>query len=103
MGSRHRRRHSPAPAPPSAARRGWVAIRVGAEGEERRRFVVPVGFVNHPLFAGLLREAEEEFGFQHDGALTLPAASTTSAASTPPSTATSPPPPLPLPACFRVS
>ncbi|XP_020112587.1 auxin-responsive protein SAUR32-like, partial [Ananas comosus] len=72
MGSRHRRRHSPAPAPPSAARRGWVAIRVGAEGEERRRFVVPVGFVNHPLFAGLLREAEEEFGFQHDGALTLP-------------------------------
>ncbi|PKA64186.1 Auxin-induced protein 15A [Apostasia shenzhenica] len=52
--------------------KGCMAIRVGGEGEEQRRFVVPVEYVNHPLFLGLLKEAEEEFGFDQKGAITLP-------------------------------
>jgi SAUR family protein len=36
--------------------------------------VVPVVYFNHPLFGELLREAEEEFGFQHPGGITIPCA-----------------------------
>lgn len=49
--------------------KGWMAIRVG---EEQQRFVVPVVYLNHPLFVGLLKEAEEEYGFEHKGAITIP-------------------------------
>ncbi|XP_042438683.1 auxin-responsive protein SAUR32-like [Zingiber officinale] len=56
------------PPPP----RGWMAVRVGSQGEEQQRFVVPVGYLNHPLFLALLRAAEEEYGFHHSGAITLP-------------------------------
>jgi SAUR family protein len=52
--------------------KGWMAIRVGAEGEEQRRFLVPVMYINHPLFLGLLKEAEEEYGFDHKGAISIP-------------------------------
>ncbi|XP_073011539.1 auxin-responsive protein SAUR32-like [Typha latifolia] len=52
--------------------RGCMAIRVGSEGEEQRRFVVPVMYLNHPLFVDLLKEAEEEYGFYHQGAITIP-------------------------------
>ncbi|KAJ3690691.1 hypothetical protein LUZ61_019855 [Rhynchospora tenuis] len=52
--------------------KGWMAIRVGAEGEEQRRFLVPVMYLNHPLFLGLLKEAEEEYGFNQKGAITIP-------------------------------
>ncbi|THU58217.1 hypothetical protein C4D60_Mb03t11840 [Musa balbisiana] len=53
-------------------RKGWMGIRVGGEGEERQRFVVPVDYLSHPLFVGLLKEAEEEYGFDHQGAITIP-------------------------------
>ncbi|RWW83396.1 hypothetical protein BHE74_00008098 [Ensete ventricosum] len=53
-------------------RKGWMGIRVGGEGEERQRFVVPVDYLSHPLFVGLLKEAEEEYGFNHQGAITIP-------------------------------
>ncbi|KAL7255879.1 hypothetical protein ACSBR1_009924 [Camellia fascicularis] len=44
---------------------GHFAIYVG---EERRRFVVPTGFLSHPLFKMLLKKAYDEFGFeQRDG------------------------------------
>ncbi|PKA46497.1 Indole-3-acetic acid-induced protein ARG7 [Apostasia shenzhenica] len=52
--------------------KGCVAIRVGGEGEEPQRFVVPVEYVNHPLFARLLEEAEKEYGFEQKGAITIP-------------------------------
>ncbi|KAG6498842.1 hypothetical protein ZIOFF_038592 [Zingiber officinale] len=55
-------------------RKGWIGIRVGAEGEERRRFEVPVEHLSHPLFAELLKAAEEEYGFRHQGAITIPCA-----------------------------
>ncbi|WOK95171.1 auxin-responsive protein SAUR32-like [Canna indica] len=53
-------------------RKGWMGIRVGGEGEEQQRFVVPVEYLSHPLFVGLLKEAEEEYGFDHQGAITIP-------------------------------
>ncbi|XAR54141.1 hypothetical protein NMG60_11029155 [Bertholletia excelsa] len=34
--------------------------------------LVPVIYFNHPLFAALLREAEEEFGFNHPGGIKIP-------------------------------
>ncbi|THU60186.1 hypothetical protein C4D60_Mb07t10000 [Musa balbisiana] len=63
------RRGTPPTAPPP---KGWIAIRVGGQGEEQQRFLVPVGYLNHPLFVALLRAAEEEYGFHHTGAITIP-------------------------------
>ena len=48
---------------------GFLAIKVGKEQE---RMVVPVIYLNHPLFAQLLKKAEEEYGFAHQGTLTIP-------------------------------
>ncbi|CAM0909856.1 unnamed protein product [Alopecurus aequalis] len=56
--------------------KGCMAVRVvgpvGGGAEEEERFVVPVGYLKHPLFVGLLKEAEEEYGFQQQGAITIP-------------------------------
>ncbi|KAK4757205.1 hypothetical protein SAY87_007332 [Trapa incisa] len=41
--------------------------------QRRERFLVPVAYLNQPLFRGLLARAEEEFGFDHPpGGLTIP-------------------------------
>ncbi|EMS58585.1 hypothetical protein TRIUR3_17368 [Triticum urartu] len=37
-----------------------------------RRFVIPTEYLKHQAFAALLREAEEEFGFQQEGLLRIP-------------------------------
>ena len=51
--------------------KGYIAIYVGES--ERRRFVIPISFLNQPSFQELLRRAEEEFGFDHPmGGLTIP-------------------------------
>ncbi|KAK1321449.1 hypothetical protein QJS10_CPA03g01916 [Acorus calamus] len=52
--------------------KGCLAIKVGGEGEEQERFVVPVVYFNHPLFMHLLKEAEEIYGFDQKGSITLP-------------------------------
>ncbi|EOA24947.1 hypothetical protein CARUB_v10018241mg [Capsella rubella] len=52
--------------------KGCLAIKVGSKEEERQRFVVPVVYFNHPLFMQLLREAEEEYGFEQKGTITIP-------------------------------
>ncbi|CAA2940410.1 auxin-induced protein 15A-like [Olea europaea var. sylvestris] len=50
--------------------KGHFAVYVG---EEHRRFVVPISFLNNPLFQELLHWAEEEFGYDHPtGGLTIP-------------------------------
>jgi len=41
-------------------------------GENRSRYIVPISFLTHPEFQSLLRQAEEEFGFDHDMGLTIP-------------------------------
>ncbi|XP_050233795.1 auxin-responsive protein SAUR21-like [Mercurialis annua] len=51
--------------------KGHIAVYVGEY--QKKRFVVPISYVNHPLFIDLLNRAEEEFGFNHPmGGLTIP-------------------------------
>ncbi|KAK4761202.1 hypothetical protein SAY87_006095 [Trapa incisa] len=51
--------------------KGHVAVYVGEE--EKKRYLVPISYLNRPLFQDLLSSAEEEFGFDHPmGGLTLP-------------------------------
>ncbi|KAK7352055.1 hypothetical protein VNO80_17471 [Phaseolus coccineus] len=51
--------------------KGHFAVYVG-EGE-KKRFVIPVSYLNHPSFQELLSIAEEEFGFSHPmGGLIIP-------------------------------
>ena len=49
--------------------KGHFAVYVG---ENRSRHIVPISFLTHPEFQSLLRQAEEEFGFDHDMGLTIP-------------------------------
>lgn len=49
--------------------KGYVAVCVG---KDEKRFVIPTEYLSHQVFAILLREAEEEFGFQQTGVLKLP-------------------------------
>ena len=59
------------PRNPLYVRKGHVAVYVGAI--QRKRFVVPISYLNHPSFQQLLKHAEEEFGFHHpQGRLTIP-------------------------------
>ncbi|XP_051131311.1 auxin-responsive protein SAUR21-like [Andrographis paniculata] len=51
--------------------KGHLAVYAGKN--ERKRFVIPVSYLNHPSFQELLLQAEEEFGFYHPmGGLTIP-------------------------------
>ncbi|KAF5185715.1 Auxin-responsive protein saur20 [Thalictrum thalictroides] len=51
--------------------KGHIAVYVGER--QKKRFVVPISYLNHPLFQDLLNQAEEEFGFSHPmGGLTIP-------------------------------
>ncbi|XAR72742.1 hypothetical protein NMG60_11019483 [Bertholletia excelsa] len=51
--------------------RGHFPVYVG--DVYKKRFVVPLAYLNHPSFQDLLRRAEEEFGFEHPtGGLTIP-------------------------------
>lgn len=52
--------------------KGYMAVYVGHKDGDFQRVLVPVIYFNHPLFGELLRGAEEEFGFNHPGAITLP-------------------------------
>ncbi|GLJ16939.1 hypothetical protein SUGI_0292680 [Cryptomeria japonica] len=54
---------------PKCIRRGCVAVRVGVE---QTRFIIAVSYLNHPLFADLLEDAEEVFGFEQQGSLRIP-------------------------------
>ncbi|KAK9155587.1 hypothetical protein Sjap_003067 [Stephania japonica] len=55
----------------SSIPKGHFAVYVGQT--EKKRFVVPVSYLNHPSFQELLSSAEEEFGFSHPmGGLTIP-------------------------------
>ncbi|KAI3989077.1 hypothetical protein MKX01_033113 [Papaver californicum] len=51
--------------------KGHCAVYVGET--EKKRFIVPLSYLNHPSFQNLLSCAEEEFGFDHPmGGLTIP-------------------------------
>ncbi|XP_021280796.1 LOW QUALITY PROTEIN: auxin-responsive protein SAUR32-like [Herrania umbratica] len=51
--------------------KGCLAIKVGSQGEEQQRFVVP-SYTLTPLSLQLLKEAEEEYGFDQKGTITIP-------------------------------
>ena len=58
---------------PGDVRGGYLAVYAGKEEELLERFVIPVAYLDHPLFLKLLHNAEEEFGFNYPNArLTLP-------------------------------
>nr|CCH47223.1 similar to auxin-induced protein 6B [Lupinus angustifolius] len=49
--------------------KGYLAVCVG---EELKRFIIPTQYLTHQAFQILLREAEEEFGFEQVGVLRIP-------------------------------
>ncbi|XP_073274006.1 auxin-induced protein 6B-like [Primulina huaijiensis] len=52
--------------------KGHFVVYVG-ESTKKKRFIVPISYLNEPLFQDLLSRAEEEFGFNHPtGGLTIP-------------------------------
>ena len=53
----------------SSIPKGYLAVCVG---EELKRFVIPTEYLDHHAFHLLLRQAEEEFGFQQTGVLRIP-------------------------------
>ncbi|KAK5824866.1 hypothetical protein PVK06_019652 [Gossypium arboreum] len=55
--------------PPPDVPKGYLAVYVGPE---LRRFIIPTSYLSHPVFTILLEKAEEEFGYDHNGGLTLP-------------------------------
>ncbi|KAK8529987.1 hypothetical protein V6N13_102872 [Hibiscus sabdariffa] len=51
--------------------KGFFSVYVGQC--QRKRFFIPISFLNQPLFQDLLSKAEEEFGFDHPmGGVTIP-------------------------------
>ena len=55
--------------PSNVVPKGYLAVCVG---EELKRFIIPTEYLGHQAFEVLLREAEEEFGFQQTGVLRIP-------------------------------
>ncbi|CAL1398158.1 unnamed protein product [Linum trigynum] len=56
-------------------KRGHFAVYTTADhddGRSRRRFVIPLEFLNHTIFRELLRLSEEQLGLPSDGPITLP-------------------------------
>jgi SAUR family protein len=50
--------------------KGYLAVYVG---QKMKRFLIPVSFLNEPLFQELLSQSEEEFGYSHPmSGLTIP-------------------------------
>ncbi|KAK2990930.1 hypothetical protein RJ640_021905 [Escallonia rubra] len=56
---------------PDDVKEGHFAV-IAMEDDELKRFVVPLSCLTHPSFLRLLEQAAEEYGFNHDGALTVP-------------------------------
>ncbi|MCI22897.1 auxin-induced protein, partial [Trifolium medium] len=44
--------------------KGYLAVYVGL-GEDMKRFVIPVSYLNQPSFQELLNQAEEQFEYDH--------------------------------------
>ncbi|KNA22556.1 hypothetical protein SOVF_032920 [Spinacia oleracea] len=57
--------------PQDVVKEGHFAV-VAVDGVETKRFMVPLSYLTHPMFLVLLEKAAEEYGFDHEGALTIP-------------------------------
>lgn len=54
----------------SAIPKGYFAVYVGES--QKKRFVIPITYLNQPWFQELLSQTEEEFGYHHPiGGLTI--------------------------------
>ncbi|KAK9054778.1 hypothetical protein SSX86_025857 [Deinandra increscens subsp. villosa] len=54
-------------------KKGYLAVWVGRDDEDgMKKFVIPTDYLAHQAFSVLLRDAEEEFGFQQEGILKIP-------------------------------
>ncbi|KAL5713508.1 Auxin-responsive protein saur15 [Ranunculus cassubicifolius] len=57
----------------TAVPKGHFAVYVGETETKKKRYVVPLSYLNHSAFQDMLRKVEEEFGYDHPmGGLTLP-------------------------------
>lgn len=56
---------------PQDVKEGHFAV-IAADGGEMKRFVGALSYLVHPRFLELLDKAAEEYGFDHEGALTIP-------------------------------
>ncbi|KAA8544115.1 hypothetical protein F0562_022127 [Nyssa sinensis] len=56
---------------PNDVKKGHFAV-IAVDDNELKRFVVPLSYLTHPSFLRLLEQAAEEYGFDHEGALTIP-------------------------------
>ncbi|XP_020225134.1 auxin-induced protein 10A5-like [Cajanus cajan] len=52
--------------------KGHLAVYVGESEDEKQRVLVPVTHFNHPLLGKLLEDAENVYGFDHPGVITIP-------------------------------
>ena len=51
--------------------KGYFAVYIGEE--QKKRFVIPLSYLNQPSFQDLLSQSEEEFGYNHPmGGITIP-------------------------------
>lgn len=48
---------------------GYFAVYVG---DESKRYVIPLNYLDHQAFQALLSRAEEEFGYSSSGAIRIP-------------------------------
>ncbi|BFG41374.1 hypothetical protein CerSpe_276480 [Prunus speciosa] len=56
--------------------KGCFAVYAGER--QKKRFVIPISYLNEPLFLDLLSQAEEEFGYDHPmGGITIPCSENT--------------------------
>ncbi|KAF5810144.1 putative small auxin-up RNA [Helianthus annuus] len=53
--------------------KGCMTVMVGQEDEEQKRFIIPVTYVNHPLFMELLNKEtdQDEYEFHHQGPINI--------------------------------
>ncbi|XP_010253978.1 PREDICTED: auxin-responsive protein SAUR32-like [Nelumbo nucifera] len=56
---------------PKDVKEGHFAV-IAADDGEPKRFIVALDYLANPSFLRLLEQAEEEFGFDQEGALTIP-------------------------------
>lgn len=50
----------------------FVVLAVDSNGDGAKRFVVDLKQLTNPAFLRLLKMAEEEFGFEHNGVIKVP-------------------------------
>lgn len=56
---------------PQDVKEGHFAV-IAVDGHQQKRFVISLSYLTHPMFLRLLEQAAEEYGFDHEGALTIP-------------------------------